>query len=356
MKKIMKIGGGLLLGLALGAGAVGISLLPPRITAARPRSQPVFDSGAWVVSWDFPEGNREARMIQSQLNSVSYFGGVLDGQGKILVTGPWRTFRGEQFTRFRAPVRKYLTVTNDVYPYGVKVKEKKPKDTELLDGLLATPESRKAHGEALLQALKGTGCSGLEIDYEQVWKNPFTAYRYVKFLQELNLQAEEKKVPLRVILEPDVPANSLIFPEGPEYVIMAYNLYGTHSSTPGPKAGLAFVDRMLDKVARMPRPHSIAFATGGCVWEQGQPPRFVTEKEARALAAKTGKKPERDEKSQALHFAAKNGKGSLECWYADGETLKTWKHRALEKGVDGISVWRLGGNEKIRSYYPGLEE
>lgn len=56
MKKIMKIGGGLLLGLALGAGAVGISLLPPRITAARPRPQPVFDSGAWVVSWDFRKG------------------------------------------------------------------------------------------------------------------------------------------------------------------------------------------------------------------------------------------------------------------------------------------------------------
>lgn len=356
MDKMMKIGGGILAGLLLGAAAVGISLLPPRITSARPRPQPVFDGGAWVASWDYRDGIREARKVQSQLNSVSYFGGVLDGQGRILVTGPWRDFRREKFTRFRAPVRKFLTVTNDVYPYGVKVKDKKPKDTELLGGLLATGESRKAHGEALLQALQGTGCSGLEIDYEQVWKDPFTAYRYVKFLQELNQLAEEKKVPLRVILEPEGPANSLIFPEGPEYVIMAYNLYGTHSSTPGPKADLAFVDRMLEKVEKMPRPHSIAFATGGCVWEPGKQPRFVTEREARALAEKTGSRPERDEKSQALHFSAKKGTESLECWYADAATLKAWKHRALEKGVDGISLWRLGGNEKIREYYPGLEE
>ena len=31
-----------------------------------------------------------------------------------------------------------------------------------------------------------------------------------------------------------------------------------------------------------------------------------------------------------------------------------WKQQALEHGVDGISLWRFGGNERIKAYYAGL--
>lgn len=266
MKKWMKIGSGVLLGCALAAAGIVLSLVPPRVTSAKPRPQPTFNNNAWVASWDAGEGSKEAKQISSQLNSLSYFGGALDGEGNVIVLGPARQFRKEAFPRYKVTVKKYLTVVNDVYvdPDNAKAGSKL-KDTDLLQTLLADTASRKAHMDQLFQTVKDYGYDGLEIDYERVWRNPLVAYRYVKFIQELNQEAEEKKVPLRVILEPEVPANSLVFPEGPEYVIMAYNLYGLHTTKPGPKADLAFVDKVMGRVQAMPRPHSIAFATGGCV-------------------------------------------------------------------------------------------
>lgn len=356
MKKWMKIGSGVFLGCALAAAGVVLSLLPPRVTSARQRPQPAFNNNAWVASWDEKEGSSEAKEISSQLNSLSYFGGALDSEGNVIVLGPIRQFREEVFPRYKVQVKKYLSVVNDVYTDRAKGTAKL-KDTDELQILLADAPARKAHIDQLLAAVKEYGYDGLEIDYERVWRNPVVAYRYVKFIQELNQEAEIRKVPLRVILEPEVPANTLVFPEGPEYVIMAYNLYGLHTTKPGPKADLAFVDKVMGKVRNLPRPHSIAFATGGCVWTEGEKTRFVTEKEAVALGKQLKAETQRDEKSQAMVFRGKDKQGrQVEGWYADARTLRAWKYSALQQQADGISLWRLGGNEKIREYYPGLDQ
>lgn len=136
---------------------------------------------------------------------------------------------------------------------------------------------------------------------------------------------------------------------------MSYNLYGMHTKEAGPKADKAFIDTILGRVDRLPRPHSIAFATGGCIWEGNQSPRMVTEEEARDLAKSLRADIQRDEASQALHFQGHRADGTaVTGWYADSETLKAWKQQALEHGVDGISLWRFGGNERIKAYYAGL--
>lgn len=136
---------------------------------------------------------------------------------------------------------------------------------------------------------------------------------------------------------------------------MCYNLYGTHTKDAGPKADSAFIDTVLGRVDRLPRPHSIAFATGGCIWESGQSPRMVTEGEARELAKSLHAKVQREPSSQALRFEGRRADGAaVTGWYGDSETIRAWKQQALEHGVDGISLWRLGGNDHIRTYYVGL--
>lgn len=356
MRKIMKILSG-----AMAAGVIllvagTVSLMVPSTSAAKQRPQPSFNSNAWVAYWDYDKGLKEAKAVSSQLNSVSYFGGALDSQGKVVVLGPAGDFVKEKLPRYKVTVKKYLTVVNDVYgnPQDTK-SQTKVKDTAVLENLLATKETRQAHIDDLFRVMKQYGYDGLEIDYEQVWKNLLVAFRYVKFIQEIAAAADEQQIPLRIIFEPSVPANKLIFPEGPEYVIMSYNLYGTHTKDAGPKADKAFIDTILGRVDRLPRPHSIAFATGGCVWEGGQSPRMVTEEEARSLAKSLRADVRRDEGSQALCFEGRRPDGSVVTgWYADGETIKAWKQQALEHGIDGISLWRLGGNEPIRKYYVGL--
>lgn len=357
MRKIVKILSGILAGSAIVLAAGFISLIVPSTSSAKQRPQPSFDNSAWIAYWDYDRGLKETKQVSSQLNSVSYFGGALDKDGKVIVLGPAAAFQKEKLPRYKVTVKKYLSVVNDVYENPDDPKARTSlKDTAVLENLLATQESRQAHIQDLFQTVKKYGYDGLEVDYEQVWKNPLVAFRYVKFVQEIAAAADEENLPLRIIFEPSVPANKLIFPEGPEYVIMAYNLYGTHTKDAGPKADTAFIDTVLSRADRLPRPHSIALATGGCVWEEGKTPYFVNEEEALALQKRLKADVTRDAASQALHFTGKDKDGkTVEAWYADADTLKAWKKQALEHGTDGLSLWRLGGNKNIRQYYPGLE-
>ena len=142
--------------------------------------------------------------------------------------------------------------------------------------------------------------------------------------------------------------------KGPEYVVMFYNLYGTHSG-PGPKADFAFIEKTIKKMEALPGTKSAAFATGGCLWEDYVPlgdkkgkVRNVDEAEAVQLAEKHHATPVRDEKSHALHFAYQAEGHEYVVWYADSETLNAWIGAAARGGLDRVSLWRLGGNENIK--------
>ena len=333
------------------------------VNAARP--QPVFDGNAWVTYWDFEQGLKEAVKVQSQLNSVSYFAAVFDGNGKPMIMGHAHNFIGKKLVRYRAKINKYLTVVNDVYldihnPKGESI----AKDTQVLLKLFQNEETIRAHIADLFAIVKKNRFDGLEIDYENLWKDPVVARNFMHFLEILVPMAEEEKIPLRIVLEPgfsefetpiDLAENKFEFPEGPEYVVMCYNLFGTHSKLAGPKADIKFLDRMLVKTSQLPRPHSVALAVGGCVWQEGKTPYYVTENEAVQLAKTLKAEIKRDDSSQALHYNGRNSSGkNVECWFADARTIIAWKRQALDYGVDGISLWRLGGNHKIEKYYPGI--
>lgn len=336
------------------------------VNAAR-RPQPVFDGNAWVTYFDFDQGLKEAVKVQSQLNSVSYFAAVFDGKDKLMLMGHPHKFIGQKFVRYKAKIGKYLTVVNDVYkdihnPKGESVL----KDTQVLLNLFQNETTVRAHVAELFAVVKKYRFDGLEIDYENIWKDPVVAKKYMKFLEILVPMAEEANIPLRIILEPgflefeepvDAPDFKLEFPEGPEYVVMCYNLFGTHTRLAGPKADVRFLDRMLVKTGQLPRPHSVALALGGCVWREGKAPYYVTEKEALQLARQIRAEIKRDDNSKTQHFNGKTPEGkNVECWFADSKTIIAWKRQVLDAGVDGISLWRLGGNYKIEEYYPGLTD
>ena len=366
MRRMIKVSLPAILGSLL---LVAVGCLPIGFSAdAARRGQPTFDGNAWVTYWDFEQGMKEAVAVQSQLNSVSYFAAVLDGEGKAMTMGHPHKFTGQKFTRYRASVKKYLTVVNDVYkdvhnPKGERI----AKDTQILLKLFESPETINGHIADLFALVKRNRFDGLEIDYENIWKDPEIARRYVRFLEILVPLAEKEEIPLRVILEPGFfefgdPVTSLAtliedfnVPEGPEYVVMCYNLYGPHSKTGGAKADTRFLEKVLFKLKSLPRPSSVALATGGCVWQEGKAPYFVTEKEALLLQKNLYAVAQRDEGSQAMYFKGKNPSGkNVECWYADAKTIIAWKRQVMDYGVDGISLWRLGGNHKIKEYYPGI--
>ena len=243
-------------------------------------------------------------------------------------------------------VERYLSFTNDIM--GKKHVEK---DRELLRRLLATDEGIEKEARLMAEMAEKFGMEGVELDYENFRKDEEIMTRYRAFLQKLAEATKERGLKLRVVLEPAMAFEGL--PAEAEYVVMFYNLHGKHSG-PGPKADRDFIEKTLKKMEALPGRKAAAFATGGCLWQdygffglkKGEA-RFLTEKEAAALAKKHGRTPERDAESAVLHFTFSADGHDGEVWYADAETLNAWITLAAENGVEAVSLWRLGGSETL---------
>lgn len=298
----------------------------------------------WQSYWDMEEGSRDYASLHKKLDAVSCFAVCYDENDMLYVPDEVRAmaakYRGKK-------TETYLSFTNDII--GKRCSEK---DRELLRRLLHD-DAAVDHTVADIVALaKEFGVQGVELDYESFAKDEKLLQRYLILTYRLSTACVQNNLKLRIVLEPSVPFDAG-FAKGPEYVVMLYNLYGKHSG-PGAKADRAFIEKMLAKMEALPEKRAVAFATGGCLWQDyglcglktGER-RFITEREAVSLAEKHRAAPERDAESAALHFTYAADGHQTEVWYADSETLNTWITLAANRGIASVSIWRLGGNVDI---------
>jgi spore germination protein YaaH len=238
----------------------------------------------------------------------------------------------------------HLSIVNDIYdPKGSDFK-----NSDLVSRLLRDSETRARHIADLLAILSRWPFDGLEIDYERVraedWKS------FLDFCGELHAELKARNKVLRVILEPQERFYASPFPEGPEYVIMAYNLFGAHSG-PGPKANPKFIRRIASWVNSMETKPRLALATGGFIWDEGQKPgkqaQSLTESEAHLLYQREGITPERDPASGYLVFKfPSDSKNPKTVWFADGETLAFLADAARQSGFADFALWSFAGNRR----------
>lgn len=301
-------------------------------------NHPEVRMSSWVVSWDADKGWKEYGKTKKVWQDLSYFAAFFDDHGKIHVPDNFQ----------KVPMGEghfYLTFVNDVHPAKGKAIEK---DTEVLQNVLATDASRRQHVKEILALAEEKGVDGIEIDYERIGKDKALAEKFAFFTQTLFLESIVAHKKVRIILEPSMVMD-LPYSSGPEYVVMAYNLYGLHSG-PGPKADGPFIQKTIQKMKALPEKKALAFSKGGCLWKdaglfglQKGKAQFITEAKAKELAENHGQKPERDAASAALHFSYKENNASYEVWYADQETLDAWVTLAAREGIPSVSLWRLGG-------------
>lgn len=307
-----------------------------------------FASAAWLVEWDLASGLRDAQV--ANINDVMLFAAKFDAQDALFLSEPLqRTINGAEVQALKATHKLYLTVVNDRVEAPNKISLKEP---ALITRLMATPESRARHRNQLLALLDSGPYAGLELDYERVPDGDWE--KLLAFAQDLSVRVAAKGKSLRFLLEPKKKYLQSSLPDGPEYVLMAYNLYGGHSG-PGPKTDGAFLLQLAEWCARMPRKPGIALASGGFAWQGGKV-ISVTEAKAAAWAEGSHAQVARMPGSRALRFvAADNALGSpvpakdrtdaqFEVWYADGDTLAYWAETARKLGFTSISLWRFGGN------------
>ncbi|MEK8131502.1 glycosyl hydrolase [Paenibacillus filicis] len=298
------------------------------------------EMSAWITDWQWREALDDLRPVAAELASVQMFAAYFDANDRLYVTSEFEAALPQLVKAYRGhggTGEIYLTVVNDRYlPDGTVVQ----REAALVRRLLATEESRRRHMQELIDAVLRYGFDGVELNYsksdEETWR------QLVLFMDELCGRLKQMDKEFRVVLEPGAPLEGISLPEGPVYVMMAYNLHGTHNG-PGPKANPALIKRLAAKLDRIPGHRYLAFALGGFDWSEGRV-TALTEKEAVALTARSSVRPERDEESGSLYFIYKDDKQARhEVWYADELTLKLWRQAAREAGYGSVALWRLGG-------------
>ncbi len=296
---------------------------------------------AWVAYWAVDDAMAEVADLGDSLESLLYFGAYFDAQDRLFIPDAIVQFKAQVERTYGAasPGPAYLTFINDklLAQGGSSLK-----DTALLYTLLETPDARRAHIADILALTEGGGYDGVEIDYEAMRRDMVLWEHFINFITELTEQTQQRGLLLRVVLEPGIPYEALVFPEGPEYVIMCYNLHGP-GSEPGPKADDAFLLELVKKTANLPGRRHFALATGGFEWV-GTSVTTLSQKEAFALSRQEKAAPQRDADSQAVSFAYRGPDGVVhQVWYADAITLTHWMSLIRGAGDFGITLWRLCG-------------
>ncbi|HWR21954.1 MAG TPA: glycosyl hydrolase [Feifaniaceae bacterium] len=314
----------------------------PAPTESVPAPEPVETEpplSAWAAYWDTERVSAELSLLAPELKSVSVFSALFRADGSLYVpeeTAALLAFIQEQFGGTQDI---YLTFVNDIARKGGGFSLK---DTALLERLFADEERMDAHIKEMIALAQEFRCDGIELDYEAMRKVPGLWKPFAAFLGRLYDAAQEAGLLCRVVLEPSALCKAK-YPEGPDYVLMCYNLYGSHSG-PGPKADIRFLNALADE-SRDLLNLSFALSTGGFDWDEDGEAAQLTEREAETLRTAQGIPPERDEGSGALHFTYTAEDGTQhEVWYADGETLTIWMRAVKEKGVSRFAIWRAGGN------------
>ena len=298
----------------------------------------------WQTYWDREDGAAEYAALRRQVEAVSLFAVCYDENDALLVPDEVRTMLAAQK---KGKAETYLSFTNDVLG-----KKRVEKDRELLRRILHDDAAIDRNVDAIVRMTHELGADGVELDYENFAKEKPLLDRYMIFTYRLIVACVQQHLKLRIVLEPSMPFDAGFAP-GAEYVVMLYNLYGKHSG-PGAKAERAFIEKTIERMHALPGSPSVAFATGGCLWQDhhvifggGGEKRFITQREAEELAARAHAEPVRDEESAALHFTADIDGHKAEVWYADSETLNAWITCAANQGIEQVSIWRMGGNHEI---------
>ncbi|WP_196593975.1 glycosyl hydrolase family 18 protein [Pectinatus sottacetonis] len=297
------------------------------------------EMGIWITYWDMQSGVDMFSDNREKYDNISYFAACFNDKNELFL--PENLQQAQIFLHQRKiePSHRYLTVVNDVVSRG----KSKVKDIDVVDKVLDGAAARILHANSIIALAEENNCNGIDLDYEKVFKNKETAEKYIKFIKILHDKASVKGMKLRVILEPSVDFSAYDFPQGPQYIVMMYNLYGLHSG-PGPKADFTFIEKTADRIRNLPAPVGIAFSNGGCLWSSNGKKIFISEKKAVHLADQYKAVVKYDEKSGDKYFSYKKNNIEYTVWYADKNTIEGWIKKADKLGLHNIVIWRMGDN------------
>jgi len=322
-------------------------------TERRLPSKPI-ELSAWLVDWQWQPGLMDMKQLGNRLSSLQLFGAYFNETDQLMIRDhdKWQhsLIQLHQGYQQDGAGKLYLTLVNDeIHTKGSVVQ----KSSELVHRLMENEESRQKHLTEVLNFVDRYGVDGIEMDYEQIDEQDWS--QMMLFWESLQYELQQRGKFLRIVLEPRAPIEQLVLPEGPVYVMMAYNLYGMHSG-PGPKADHAYIKKLAQRMKQLPGTPVMALALGGFDWADSGKASALTEQQAAELSLQSDEKKRRDADSGGLYFHYTDGDGITHTvWYADEATVTGWMDTAIREGCERIALWRLGGVQsatltRIRQY------
>lgn len=329
--------------LVLGIACLASSSLACAADAAAQDQHTVSpDYAAWIPYWDHHDALLETLQYEEQLSALIAFAAIFDSRDQLKMLSDMDVTTRLLTDLFSEKCDIYLSVVNDIELEEGGYDNKTP---ALLTRLFSSEASTASHVEDLIELAKRYGVDGLEIDYEAIGKDTALWAQFVHFSELLYQRTQAEGLKLRIVLGWDA-VKYASFIQGPEYIVMCYNLFGTHSG-PGPKADQAFLEMTYELNKALPGKARMAFATGGFDWRSDGQIVSLTQSEAKALLKASAPSVEmsRDAPSAVLNTAFTTPEMSHEVWVADAQTLCEWRSWALPYGYTGFDLFRMGGNE-----------
>lgn len=221
--------------------------------------------------------------------------------------------------------------------------------------MVATPESRAAFIQNIIELIEGYGFDGVNIDIEDVYLED--SDRLTAFYRELGRALHQRgyffsvSVPSRVSDEPFNPFSDP-FQYAPigaavdEFVVMLYNEHGWPGSGPGPVVSIGWMDRVLKyTMTKMPRDKIVAAVSvfGFDFNLDTGRNTYVTYQMAINRAQQYNAQIIFDEVTQTPMYSYTDEQGQRhEVWFEDAKSIRAKVQKAWDLGIKGIALWRLG--------------
>ncbi|MCG0275349.1 MAG: glycosyl hydrolase family 18 protein [Thermosediminibacteraceae bacterium] len=230
-------------------------------------------------------------------------------------------------------------------------------DRTRLQKALATPEKRTALVSQIMAEVEKENYDGVNIDFEYL--RPEDKENFNAFIQQLYSVLKSKNRTLSISL----PAKTQKQDWWPAYdyeflgkysdfvVLMAYD---RSPGTPGPQAGIDWVEEIVDYALKKLPPWKVVLGIGyyGYAWSGNERYTVLEEKNGMTyskilflneLKSKYGLKMNLDKTTLMAYGSFTDEKGkTYQIWMESKESVDAKWDMAVRKGIKGIAIWRLG--------------
>jgi spore germination protein YaaH len=222
---------------------------------------------------------------------------------------------------------------------------------DVLAAVLGDPALAATHRQALVDTAVREGWDGVDLDYEAL---PAAAGPLlVDFLEALRNDLDEHDLLLAVTVpartsddeEPSAYDYAAIGAVADQVRVMAYDRAWS-GSPPGPIAPPDWVREVVGYAVERIPPEKVMLGVGtyGYDWT-GSGGVDLGAADARALAVRVGAEPRWVADAAAMTFTYEQDGQAHTVWYEDAQSIGVKQEIAVDAGLRGIAVWRIGGED-----------